>query len=92
MVKKTYEAKNIPSPFPAANKHLQDRLQKFVSKGKTYLSYYCPSISFLLGITDNQTVCYFDKVNSNRVYSLEKQSDINQLMVEVKEKDEEPSL
>ena len=92
MVKKAYEVKNIPSPYPAANKQLQERLQNFVSKGMTYLSYYCFSITFLLGITDNQSICYFDKVNSNRVYCLEKQGDMNQLMVEIKEKDQEPSL
>ena len=37
---------------------------------------------------DNQSVSNFDKVNSNRIYTLEKQNNMVQLMTEIKEKDQ----
>jgi len=37
-VKKAYENENIPQPYPAANKHLQHRLNQFVTKGNDFFN------------------------------------------------------
>ena len=79
-------------PYPAANKHLQSRLHQFVTKGNKVLFCFCSSIAFFVGLLDNQSISNFDKVNSNRIYTLEKQNDTIQLMVEIMEKDQATSL
>ncbi|CAM4835166.1 unnamed protein product [Rotaria magnacalcarata] len=76
MVKDAYIHGNIPTPYPAANKQLQSRLTKFVSK--------C--------ISDDQSMSFFDKVNSKRVYVLEKHDNLIQLLMLIKENDEKKKL
>ena len=39
IVKRAYEEKKIPIPYPAANKQLQDRLKAFVSRGSDLLPF-----------------------------------------------------
>jgi len=46
----------------------------------------------LTGLGDNESIAHFDKVNSNRIYTLEKQNDMVQLIVQVKEIDDATSL
>ncbi|CAM2719845.1 unnamed protein product [Rotaria socialis] len=72
MVKDAYIHGNIPTPYPAANKQLQSRLTEFVSKG----------------ISGDQSMSFFDKVNSKRVYVLEKHDNLIQLLMLIKENDE----
>ena len=43
---------------------------------------------FRIGLTNDQSTSIFDKVNSNRVYALEKGDHTNQLMLLTKENDE----
>ncbi|CAF1495947.1 unnamed protein product [Rotaria sordida] len=75
-VKQAYVDVNIPAVYPAANKQLQQRLSDFVSKG----------------LTDEQSMLLFDKVNSNRVYALEKHENLIRLIMLIKEKDETKKL
>ncbi|CAF4078013.1 unnamed protein product, partial [Rotaria sordida] len=75
-VKQAYVDVNIPAVYPAANKQLQQRLSDFVSKG----------------LTDEQSMLLFDKVNSNRVYALEKHENLIRLIMLIKEKDETSML
>jgi hypothetical protein len=43
-------------------------------------------------MADTESVCNFDKVNSNRLYTLEKQNDMVHLVMQIKEKDQATSL
>lgn len=89
LIKRAYEERNIPTPYPAANKQLQDRLRQFVCKGRNYTFSLC--ISLFLGIADDQSATKFDKVHSHRAYFLEKHNDVVHLMVEIPDKNQEMS-
>lgn len=82
--------KKISSPYPAANKQLQCRLEKFVSLGSG--SFFPFIASRVSGIPDGESVMMFGNVNSKRVYSLEQKNNDVHLMMRVDDGSEERSL
>ena len=87
-MRQVYIDENIPIPYPAANKQLQLRLTQFVSNGENSFHDVTLELLFFVGLLEGQSMSLFDKVNSKRVYSLEKHNDLVHLMMIVKEKDE----
>jgi hypothetical protein len=85
-VKQAYIDDNTLVPYLAANKQLQLRLTQFVSKGRNFLHYVYSRSSQVSQM--NNHLYFFYKVNSNRVYALEKHDDSIRLMMLIKEKDE----
>ncbi len=91
-VKQAYIDANIPVPYPAANKQLQLRLTQFVSKGQNFFHYVLCVFLLFTGLSNEQSTSFFDKVNSNRIYALEKHEQVMRLMMVMKEKDETTSM
>jgi hypothetical protein len=87
-VKQAYIDGNIPVPYPAANKQLQLRLTQFFSKGQNFFHYLLCVVVLFTGISNEESTSFFDKVNSNRVYALEKHDQVLRLMMLMKEKEE----